>query len=167
MIYWYMLLEVSRLTIIRQRQLKKSFKTWSGHIMTVNLLTWHSTTITRSLTTHFVDFWAKKPTNWVYDNAVTIKWPFMCRLGWSIFCFKVGAVQRRAARYVAINHRNRYSVSHIIQRLKFGKNDIFLVSIREDGIWNDLLCDCLVFRPVGISLFSLLMATSSLSIVSL
>ena len=46
-----------------------------------------------------------------------------------------------------------------------GKNDIFLVSIREDGIWNDLLCDFLVFRPVGISLFSLFMATSSLSIL--
>jgi hypothetical protein len=39
------------------------------------------------------------------------------------------------------------------------------VSIREDGIWNDLLCACLVFRPRGISLFSLLMATSSLSIL--
>jgi hypothetical protein len=50
-------------------------------------------------------------------------------------------------------------------RTVLGKNDIFLVSIREDGIWNDLLCDCLVFQPVGISLFSLLMATSSLSIV--
>ena len=50
-------------------------------------------------------------------------------------------------------------------RTVLGKNDIFLVSIREDGIWNDLLCDFLVFRPVGISLFSLLMATSSLSIL--
>ena len=50
-------------------------------------------------------------------------------------------------------------------RTVLGKNDIFLVSIREDGIWNDLLCDFLVFQPVGISLFSLLMATSSLSIL--
>ena len=50
-------------------------------------------------------------------------------------------------------------------RTVLGKNDIFLVSIREDGIWNDLLCACLVFRPGGISLFSLLMATSSLSIL--
>jgi hypothetical protein len=125
----------------------------------------------------------------------------------------VEALQRRAARYVANNHRTRSSVSNIIQRLKWkpladirkdarlvmlykidreivainkenrliptgrktrkshnrstilalkasgvsnstmsgasrfqsrtvlGKNDIFLVSIREDGIWNDLLCD--------------------------
>ena len=50
-------------------------------------------------------------------------------------------------------------------RTVLGKNDIFLVSIQEDGIWNDLLCACLVFRPCGISLFSLLMATSSLSIL--
>ena len=50
-------------------------------------------------------------------------------------------------------------------RTALGKNDIFLVSIREDGIWNDLLCPCLVFRPVRINLFSLLMATSSLSIL--
>jgi hypothetical protein len=32
---------------------------------------------------------------------------------------KVEAVQRRAARYVANNHRNRSSVSNIIQRLKW------------------------------------------------
>jgi hypothetical protein len=91
----------------------------------------------------------------------------------------VEAVQRRAARYVANNHRNRSSVSNIIQILKWRpladsrkdarlsistiygasrfqsrtvlrKNDIFLVSIREDGIWNDLLCACLVFRHGGI-----------------
>jgi hypothetical protein len=31
----------------------------------------------------------------------------------------VEAVQRRAARYVATNHRNRSSVSNIIQRLKW------------------------------------------------
>ena len=55
--------------------------------------------------------------------------------------------------------------SRFQSRTVLGKNDIFLVSIREDGIWNDLLCDFLVFRPVGISLFSLLMATSSLSIL--
>jgi hypothetical protein len=55
--------------------------------------------------------------------------------------------------------------SRFQSRTVLGKNDIFLLSIREDGIWNDLLCDFLVFRPVGISLFSLLMATSSLSIL--
>ena len=55
--------------------------------------------------------------------------------------------------------------SRFQSRTVLGKNDIFLVSIREDGIWNDLLCACLVFRPGGISLFSLLMATSSLSIL--
>ena len=55
--------------------------------------------------------------------------------------------------------------SRFQSRTVLGKNDIFLVSIREDGIWNDLLCDFLVFWPVGISLFSLLMATSSLSIL--
>jgi hypothetical protein len=43
--------------------------------------------------------------------------------------------------------------SRFQSRTVLGKNDIFLVSIREDGIWNDLLCDFLVFRPVGISLF--------------
>jgi hypothetical protein len=32
---------------------------------------------------------------------------------------KVEAVQRRAARYVANNHGNRYSVSNIIERLKW------------------------------------------------
>jgi hypothetical protein len=32
---------------------------------------------------------------------------------------KVEAVQRRVARYVANNHRNRSSVSNIIQRLKW------------------------------------------------
>jgi hypothetical protein len=32
---------------------------------------------------------------------------------------KVEAVQRRAARYVANNHRNRSGVSNIIQRLKW------------------------------------------------
>ena len=56
--------------------------------------------------------------------------------------------------------------SRFQSRTVLGKNDIFLVSIREDGIWNDLLCDFLVFWPVGISLFSLLMATSSLSDIS-
>jgi hypothetical protein len=40
--------------------------------------------------------------------------------------------------------------SRFQSRTVLGKNDIFLVSIREDGIWNDLLCDFLVFRPVGI-----------------
>jgi hypothetical protein len=40
-----------------------------------------------------------------------------------------------------------------------------MAETEEDGIWNDLLCDFLVFQPVGISLFSLLMATSSLSIL--
>jgi hypothetical protein len=51
--------------------------------------------------------------------------------------------------------------SRFQSRTVLGKNDIFLVSIREDGIWNDLMCDFLFFRPVGISLFSLFMATSS------
>ena len=55
--------------------------------------------------------------------------------------------------------------SRFQSRTVLGKNDIFLLSIREDGIWNDLLCACLVFRSGGISLFSLLMATSSLSIL--
>ena len=44
--------------------------------------------------------------------------------------------------------------SRFQSRTVLGKNDIFLVSIREDGIWNDVLCACLVFRPDGISLFS-------------
>ena len=55
--------------------------------------------------------------------------------------------------------------SRFQSRTVLGKNYIFLVSIREDGIWNDLLCACLVFRPGGIGPFSLLMATSSLSIL--
>jgi hypothetical protein len=55
--------------------------------------------------------------------------------------------------------------SRFQSRTVLGKNDICLVSIREDGIWNYLLCACLVFWPGGISLFSLLMATSSLSIL--
>jgi hypothetical protein len=49
---------------------------------------------------------------------------------------------------------NKLGASRFQSRTVLGKNDIFLVSIREDGIWNDLLCDFLVFRPVEISLFS-------------
>ena len=45
------------------------------------------------------------------------------------------------------------------------ENDIFLVSIRQDSIWNALLCVFLERRQGGISLFSLVMDTSSLSIV--
>ena len=54
----------------------------------------------------------------------------------------------------------------IKSRTVLGKNDIFLVSIREDGIWNDLLCACLVFRPGGISLFSLLILYSITGLAS-
>ena len=64
-----------------------------------------------------------------------------------------------------VSNSTMSGASRFQSRTVLGKNDIFLVSIREDGIWNDLLCDFLVFRPVGISLFSLLMATSSLSIL--
>ena len=64
-----------------------------------------------------------------------------------------------------VSNSTKSGASRFQSRTVLGKNDIFLVSIREDGIWNDLLCDFLVFRPVGISLFSLLMATSSLSIL--
>ena len=46
-----------------------------------------------------------------------------------------------------------------------GKKDIFLVSIRQDSIWNALLCVFLERRQGGISLFSLVMDTSSLSIL--
>ena len=61
-----------------------------------------------------------------------------------------------------VSNSTMSGASRFQSRTVLGKNDIFLVSIREDGIWNDLLCDFLVFRPVGISL---LMATSSLSIL--
>ena len=64
-----------------------------------------------------------------------------------------------------VSNSTMSGASRFQSRTVLGKNDIFLVSIWEDGIWNDLLCDFLVFRPVGISLFSLLMATSSLSIL--
>ena len=64
-----------------------------------------------------------------------------------------------------VSNSTMSGASRFQSRAVLGKNDIFLVSIREDGIWNNLLCDFLVFRPVGISLFSLLMATSSLSIL--
>jgi hypothetical protein len=64
-----------------------------------------------------------------------------------------------------VSNSTMSGASRFQSRTVLGKNDIFLVSIWEDGIWNDLLCDCLVFRPVRISLFSLLMARSSLSIL--
>jgi hypothetical protein len=64
-----------------------------------------------------------------------------------------------------VSNSTMSGASRFQSRTVLGKNDIFLLSIREDGIWNDLLCDFLVFQPVGISLFSLLMATSSLSIL--
>ena len=64
-----------------------------------------------------------------------------------------------------VSNSTMSEASKFQSRTVLGKNDIFLVSIREDGIWNDLLCDYLVFRSGGISLFSLLMATSSLSIL--
>jgi hypothetical protein len=46
-----------------------------------------------------------------------------------------------------------------------GEKDIFLVSIRHDSSWNALLCVFLERRQGGISLFSLVMDTSSLSIL--
>ena len=64
-----------------------------------------------------------------------------------------------------VSNSTMSGASRFQSRTVLGKNDIFLLSIREDGIWNDLLCDFLVFRPGGISLFSLLMAISSLSIL--
>ena len=53
-----------------------------------------------------------------------------------------------------VSNSTMSGASRFQSRTVLGKNDIFLVSIREDGIWNDLLCDFLVFRPVEISLFS-------------
>ena len=64
-----------------------------------------------------------------------------------------------------VSNSTMSGASRFQSRTVLGKNDIFLVSIQEEGIWNDLLCDFLVLRPVGISLFSLVMATSSLSIL--
>ena len=61
---------------------------------------------------------------------------------------------------VSISTLSGATCSRFQSRTVLGKNDIFLVSIREDGIWNDLLCACLVFWPGGIGLFSLLMATN-------
>ena len=46
-----------------------------------------------------------------------------------------------------------------------GKKDIFLVSIRQDSIWNALLCVFLERRQGGISLFSLVMDTNSINFV--
>ena len=61
---------------------------------------------------------------------------------------------------VSISTMSGATCSRFQSRTVLGKNDIFLVSIQEDGIWNDLLCACLVFRPGGIRLFSLLTATN-------
>ena len=47
-----------------------------------------------------------------------------------------------------VSNSTMSGASRFQSRTVLGKNDIFLVSIREDGIWNDLLCDFLVFRPV-------------------
>ena len=49
-----------------------------------------------------------------------------------------------------VSNSTMSGASRFQSRTVLGKNDIFLVSIQENGIWNDLLCDFLVFRPVGI-----------------
>jgi hypothetical protein len=56
-----------------------------------------------------------------------------------------------SAKYLGLTFTNKlqWDQHRFQSRTVLGKNDIFLLSIREDGIWNDLLCDFLVFaRPL-------------------
>jgi hypothetical protein len=69
------------------------------------------------------------------------------------------AVQRRAARYVANNHRNRSSVSNIIQRLKWKP----LADRRKDARLVMLCCHCLDYRDTILALKASGVSNSTMS----